>query len=115
MDFTKRDDWLAMVPSDGCEGVYSHPDYIVEKYRLSVHPDLEFRLVVKRCDKQPIRDWRALQDIKNAIVGEEREALEIYPPESEVTDTGNLYHLWVLREGCTLAVALVSPTENPNQ
>jgi hypothetical protein len=34
-----------------------------------------WRLVVQRRDEAPIRDWRELQDVKNAIVGSEYEAL----------------------------------------
>lgn len=51
-------------------------------------------LSIKRIDREPIRDWRALQSIKNAIVGEECEAFELYPAESRLVDTANQYHLW---------------------
>lgn len=52
-------------------------------------------LSIKRIDREPIRDWRALQSIKNALVGEECEAIEIFPAESRLVDTANQYHLWV--------------------
>jgi hypothetical protein len=55
-------------------------------------------LSIKRLDKQPIHDWRDLQRIKNALVGPENEAVELYPAESRLVDTANQYHLWVLKD-----------------
>ena len=51
-------------------------------------------LSIKRRDKGPIHDWRDLQRIKNDVVGEECEAMEIYPAESRLMDTANQYHLF---------------------
>lgn len=56
-------------------------------------------LSIKRRDKAPLNDWREMQRIKNAIVGEEREGCELYPAESRLVDTSNQYHIWVLPEG----------------
>ena len=39
-------------------------------------------------------DWRHRQLIKNQLLGEECEAVEIYPAESRLNDTSNKYHLW---------------------
>jgi hypothetical protein len=64
-------------------------DVIVRRRREgSVH------LSIKRLDRYAIHDWRHLQQIKNEILGEELLAIEIYPPESELIDTSNQYHLW---------------------
>ena len=52
-------------------------------------------LSIKRHDKMPIRDWRDLQRIKNELVGEEAEAMELFPKESNMVDTSNQYHMWV--------------------
>lgn len=54
-----------------------------------------WHLSIKRVDRQPLHDWRALQAIKNAIAGPECEAIELYPAESRVVDTANQYHLFV--------------------
>jgi hypothetical protein len=51
-------------------------------------------LSIKRIDRDTIHDWRILQEIKNAIMGPECEAVELYPAESRVTDSANQYHLW---------------------
>ena len=55
-------------------------------------------LSVKTHDKEPIRDWRDMQRIKNELVGEEHEAVELYPAESRLVDTANQYHMWVLEK-----------------
>lgn len=54
---------------------------------------------IKRRDKQPMHDWREKQRIKNSILGEEAEAVELYPAESRLVDTPNQYHLWALPLG----------------
>ncbi|QOR55577.1 MAG: hypothetical protein UMS36scaffold28_67 [Phage 59_13] len=53
-------------------------------------------LSVKRRDKQPIHDWRHLQQIKNELVGPEYEGVELYPAESRRADSANQYHLFVV-------------------
>jgi hypothetical protein len=90
------------------DGVYTDGEYIVCKHGIGVKP-FEFRLSIQREDKEPIRSWRLLQDIKNEVAGADREAIEIYPPESEVTDTANIYHLWVFMEGFGPRVRLTPP------
>jgi hypothetical protein len=69
-------------------------------YQVAVRQTPPFtHLSIKRRDREPIGDWRVMQEIKNAIVGPEREAAELYPAESRLVDTANQYHLWVLPEG----------------
>lgn len=55
-------------------------------------------LSIKRRDKEAIHDWRKLQEIKNALVGPECEAVELYPAESRLVDSANQYHLWVFAD-----------------
>jgi hypothetical protein len=55
-------------------------------------------LSIKRRDRQPIHDWRALQRIKNELVGPECEAIELYPAESRLVDTSSQYHLFVVAD-----------------
>ncbi len=52
-------------------------------------------LSIRRDDNQAKPDWRVFQWIKNQLVGEENEGVEIYPPESRLIDTCNQFHLWV--------------------
>ena len=55
-------------------------------------------LSIRRLDRKPVRDWRLLQQIKNALVGPDHEAVELYPAESRLVDTANQFHLWCLAE-----------------
>lgn len=42
--------------------------------------------------------WWEAQRIKNEIVGEGATAVEVYPPQDEVVDGANMYHLWTVRK-----------------
>jgi len=56
-------------------------------------------LNIRRRDGGPImRDWRHFQQIKNELVGEECEAIELYPAESRKVDTTNKYHLYAVTD-----------------
>lgn len=55
-------------------------------------------LSIKRRDKAAIHDWRKLQEIKNALIGPECEAVELYPAESRLVDAANQYHLWAFAD-----------------
>ena len=66
------------------------------------HPQLKGKCVyisIKTHNKEAVRDWRHFQQIKNELVGEHREAVEIFPSEDRLVDTANQYHLWVLPVG----------------
>ena len=54
-------------------------------------------LSIKRRDREKVRSWSDFQQIKNLICkdGENRFAVEIYPPEIFLLNTSNQYHLWV--------------------
>lgn len=55
-------------------------------------------LSIKRRDRDPIHDWRELQEIKDQIVGAECEGVELYPADSRKVDSANQYHLYVLAD-----------------
>ena len=55
-------------------------------------------LSIKRRDKQPIHDWRDLQEIKNQLVGRQHEGVELYPAESRKVDVANQFHIYVMAE-----------------
>lgn len=46
--------------------------------------------------------WCEKQRIKNELFGTERVAVEVFPPESQLVDEANMYHLWILLEGAQL-------------
>ena len=61
-----------------------------------VFQDGSMHLSFKRRDRAPVRDWRHFQAIKNSVAGRDREAIEIFPREDNLTDAANEYHLFVL-------------------
>ncbi len=69
--------------------------------------------------KEHLCDWRDFQEIKNDLVGRNRCAVEIYPPEGRVHDTDNVYHLWVFPDKQDIPIGWmmrdVSEHESPYQ
>jgi hypothetical protein len=59
-------------------------------------------LSIKTRDKAAFHDWRDFQRIKNELVGEENEGVELYPAESRLVDTANQYYMFVFRPGFKL-------------
>jgi hypothetical protein len=55
-------------------------------------------LSIKSIDQSATHDWRHFQRIKNELVGNECEGVEIYPAESRCVDSSNQYHLFVMRD-----------------
>lgn len=52
--------------------------------------------MIDRRDGNPCMDWRHLQRIKNAVFGDEAEAVEVFPAEHRLVDTSNTRHLWCI-------------------
>lgn len=70
-------------------------------------------LWVRRHDSEPVRSWKDMQRLKREVLmsGAERFAVEVYPPDAEVVDSANMYHLWVMPIGFRLPFTLRdSPT-----
>ncbi|MFL5301442.1 MAG: hypothetical protein ACJ79R_13970 [Anaeromyxobacteraceae bacterium] len=51
-------------------------------------------LAITTHDQQPRHDWREMQRIKNELVGESVEAIELYPSENRLVDNANWFHLF---------------------
>ena len=72
------------------------PTYRNDTYTVQIEPCPPYvHLHIHRNDWGPCKDWRHFQVIKNTLVGEENEAIELFPAESRLVDTSNTYHLWV--------------------
>lgn len=41
--------------------------------------------------------WREMQRIKDELAGPTATAIEVYPPQAEVVDDADMFHIWVLR------------------
>lgn len=76
--------------------IYRNSIYQVEIEIVELPPPFgrSFYLSIKTLDKQPRHDWREMQRIKNELVGEEVEAVELYPAESRLVDTANQFHMF---------------------
>ena len=77
---------------------YSNDLYLVQINRDANHgfgkeslPEGMFELTVRRQDRGDFKDWRHMQQIKNQIVGDENEMVELYPAESRLRDSANQY------------------------
>lgn len=47
--------------------------------------------------------WDALQEIKNAVGYEDRDAVEIFPAQEDLVNVANMRHLWILPEAIPFA------------
>jgi len=64
-------------------------------------PDLWWLRIYRHDGKRIRHHWSELQRIKNELVGPEHQGVEIYPPESQLQDGENSYHLWVFKDADT--------------
>lgn len=97
---TKRRADLPDDKGDGYEYFINHL-YQVAVGRFEPKNEGEWPVVhlsIKRRDRRPIHNWRHFQQIKNELVGDSCEAVEIYPADSRLVDTSNQYHLWVIAD-----------------
>ncbi|WP_113132723.1 DUF7694 domain-containing protein [Hyphomicrobiales bacterium] len=48
--------------------------------------------------------WRDMQRIKNELFGPEATAVQVMPPQSELIDEADMYHMWVLSDPLTYSL-----------
>lgn len=75
--------------------VWVNSRYQVYERRVETPKGPMVHLSIKRHEKQPCRDWRDFQRIKNELVGPQAEGVELFPAEDRVVDLANQYHLFV--------------------
>lgn len=77
------------------EDQWANNTYVVIRRRMDGNDGATaYHLSIRRQDREPVRDWRDFQRIKNQLAGPEYEAVEIYPAESRLVDMANQFHLW---------------------
>jgi len=70
--------------------------YQNDVYQVEIkHAPPFIHLDIRRRDGRVCSEWYDFQRIKNELIGPEYEALQLFPAESRLVDTGNEYHLWV--------------------
>ncbi len=75
--------------------IYANDLYVVLHHDISGPRE---RLSIRRHDFEQCNSWADFQAIKNELLGPEVEAVQVYPAESRLLDTDNVYHLFVVRE-----------------
>jgi hypothetical protein len=48
--------------------------------------------------------WHEMQRIKNEIVGEHATGVEVYPPQSEVVDEADMFHIFIVPGGVPFSI-----------
>ena len=81
------------------ETYWSNSFYTVVKKLIEGKEDGAIHLSIRHNQRKAVRDWRHFQRIKNELAGPEREGIEVFPPESQLVDTANQYHLFVYPVG----------------
>ena len=61
---------------------------------------------IRRHDQSTDVPWSHKQRIKNEVLGEEFQAIEVFPKTSELVDDANMYWLWVVNINVNLKAAL---------
>lgn len=88
-------------PNPAAIGGWLNAEHSVQRFVYVEHPGVDL-LTVRRHDDEPVHPgWAAMQKIKNRLLedGDQRFAIEQYPPAELVIDNYNLYHLWVMPLG----------------
>ena len=75
-----------------------------DRYTVSVHfldgdRDGFVELAVHNRNRTPHIPWRHLQQIKDEVVGADREAVQLFPAEGRLVDTANEFWLYVYPVG----------------
>lgn len=76
--------------------VFKNNHYIVQIYKRerTFFGKVMDKMMIRRNDEEPIREWHAIQRIKSQILGDEAIAIQVFPKESELVDVANLYWLF---------------------
>lgn len=80
---------------DGLQRAWLNRTYSVQ---LVARNGLEV-LMIRRHDGQAHFPWTDLQKIKDQLVGEQREAVQVFPRKDEIVDSANMAHLWLVPDG----------------
>lgn len=87
----------------GMQRAYRNAVMWVRVYEHDTEVGRVTHLMVGRHDQRSIDGpWDDLQRIKNELVGEDRLAVEVFPPEAELVNACPVRHLWVYPPGYTL-------------
>jgi len=107
-----RDDTIdSPLAPPGIRHAWVNAKYSVQEYLATCAWGEVTLLMIRRHDGAPITQWYELQRIKNEIAGPHRTAVQVFPRQSELRDSANLYHLWVLPIDIPLPFGLHRPEQ----
>ena len=89
---------LALKPTSNFrpDFVWQNNKYIVQVFLSERRKNRTYdKAMIRRSDAKPIDSWSDLQRVKNEIFGPEIEAIQFFPPQSELIDDANLYWLFI--------------------
>lgn len=90
-----------------------------ELYSVLIRPVSTEWGIVQHCCITTIKGWeppwRDMQRIKNELFGEDRCAVEVMPPQLEVVDEADSFHIWVMPEGFRLPFTIAYGPERRGQ
>lgn len=94
--------WTPFEEAEPMPGLPQEQVFVNSRYQVSVKKRVApppfgkyIELSIKTRDREAFHDWRDFQRIKNELVGEEFEGLELYPAEDRLVDTANQYYMHV--------------------
>tara|TARA_R110000765_G_scaffold187638_2_gene293171 strand:- start:558 stop:1097 length:540 start_codon:yes stop_codon:yes gene_type:complete len=85
--------------ADVADETWGNDRYTIGVHLLGADRDGFIELAIHNHKRTPHVPWRHLQQIKNEILGSEREAVQIFPAESRLVDTANEFWLYVYPTG----------------
>jgi hypothetical protein len=97
--------WTPLVPAQGDKAHWAGAAiFLNSRYQVAVYPVEHppngmppfVHVSLKRLDNIAITDFRDVQRIKSELIGPESYAFQVFPPESELVDTANQYHIYCL-------------------
>lgn len=98
--------WFPHAHWGPCIRCCASPLYAVMVFKRLCEWGLVEHIAIRRHDKSAHIPFGHKQRIKNEFAGPGRVAVEVYPPEAELVDSANMFHLWVLPEAMRLPFSL---------
>lgn len=98
--------WVPNRPMTGLKRACLNLVYSVQFFERESEWGCIDHLLLRRHDQGLIFPWADLQRIKDELLGPERVAVEVFPPQSQLVDDANCRHLWVLPPAFALPFGL---------
>lgn len=98
-----RDPSFAAIAPQGVWKIFANNFCSVQISRINLSSAHGYKLGIRLNDQSTHLEWSDIQRIKNELLGEVYEGIQIFPREQDLVDEANMYWLWVLPHEKTLA------------